>query len=120
MKQNFQLVSILYIPFFAIFTRFFFKKHGLNYAEHLVANAYFSAQASIVFLPILLFSLNLELIFTLSTLIMVLYYTYAIRKLFKQSWLVAFFKVVLIYFLSILLFSVVASIAIVPYIFWQK
>lgn len=120
MKQNFQLVSILYIPFFAIFTRLFFKKSGLNYAEHLVANAYFSAQASIVFMPILLFNLNLELIFSLSTLIMVLYYTYAIRMLFKQSWLAAFFKVVLIYFLSILLFSIVASIALVPFVFWQK
>ncbi|WP_353484948.1 DUF3667 domain-containing protein [Haliscomenobacter sp.] len=120
MKQNFQLVSILYIPFFAIFTRLFFKKSGLNYAEHLVANAYFSAQASIVFMPILLFSLNLELIFTLSTLIMVMYYTYAIRVLFKQNWFVSFFKVVLIYFVSILLFSIVASIAIVPYVFLQK
>jgi len=120
MKQNFQLVSILYIPFFAIFTRLFFKKSGLNYAEHLVANAYFSAQASIVFMPILLFNLNLELIFSLSTLIMVLYYTYAIRMLFKQSWLAAFFKVVLIYFLSILLFSIVASIALVPFVFLQK
>lgn len=85
-----------------------------------MANAYFSAQASIVFIPILLFSLNLELILTLSTLIMVLYYTYAIRVLFKQNWFVSFFKVVLIYFVSILLFSIVASIAIVPYVFWQK
>lgn len=120
MKQNFQLVSILYIPFFAIFTRLFFKKSGLNYAEHLVANAYFSAQASIVFIPILLLSLNLELIFTLSTLVMVLYYTYAIHKLFKQSWFAAFFKVVLIYFVSILLFSLVASIVLVPFVFLQK
>lgn len=28
MKQNFQLVSILYIPFFAIFTRLFLKNRG--------------------------------------------------------------------------------------------
>lgn len=120
MRQNFQLVSILYIPFFAIFTRLFFKKSGLNYAEHLVANAYFSAQASIVFMPILLLNLSTDLIFTLSTLIMVLYYTYAIRKLFKQNWFAAFFKVVLIYFVSILLFSIVASIALVPFVFLQK
>ena len=120
MKQYFQVVSILYIPFFAIFTRVFFKKSGLNYAEHLVANAYFSAQASIVFMPILLFNLNMDLITTLSMLIMVLYYTYAIRKLFKQGWIAAFFKVVLIYLVSILLFSLVASIVLVPYVFLQK
>ena len=120
MKQYFQVVSILYIPFFAIFTRYFFKKSEFNYAEHLVANAYFSAQASIVFMPILLLRLNMDLIFTLSTLIMVLYYTYAIRMLFKQGWLAALFKVVLIYFLSIFLFSIVFSIAFVPFVFLQK
>lgn len=120
MKQNFQLVSILYIPLFAIFTRYFFKKSGFNYAEHLVTNAYFSAQASIVFIPILLFNLNIELISTLSMLVMVLYYTYAFRMLFKQGWLVSIFKVVLIYVLSMLLFSVLASIVLIPYIFWQK
>lgn len=120
MKQYFQFVTILYIPFFAIFTRVFFKKSGLNYAEHLVANAYFSAQASIVFMPILLFNLNMDLITTLSMLIMVLYYTYAVRKLFKQSWLAALFKVILIYFVSIFLFSIVVSIVLVPYVFWLK
>lgn len=68
----------------------------------------------------LLFNLNLELIFTLSTLIMVMYYTYAIRMLFKQNWFISFFKVVVVYFVSILLFSIVASIALVPFVFWQK
>lgn len=120
MKQYFQLVSILYIPFFAIFTRIFFKKFGLNYAEHLVANAYFNAQASIVFMPVLFLNLNMDWITMLSMLIMVLYYTYAIHKLFKQGWIAAFFKVVLIYFVSILLFSLVVSIALVPFVFLQK
>ncbi|MDX2070976.1 MAG: DUF3667 domain-containing protein [Haliscomenobacter sp.] len=120
MKQNFQLVSILYIPLFAIFTWWFFKKSEFNYAEHLVANAYFSAQASIVFIPVLLFNLNIELISTLSMLIMILYYTYAIRMLFKQGWLATFFKVILIYLLSMFLFAIVASIVLIPYIFWQK
>jgi hypothetical protein len=115
MKQNFQLISILFIPFFAIFTRRFFKKSGLNYAEHLVANAYFSAQASIVFMPILLFNLSMDLITTLSMLIMVVYYTYAIHKLFKQGWLAAFFKVFLIYCLTTLLFSVAAAISFLPF-----
>lgn len=120
MKQYFQLVNILYIPFFAIVTRIFFKKHGFNYAEHLVANAYFSAQASIVFIPVLFLSLNMDLITTLSMLIMVLYYTYAIHNLFKQGWLAAFFKVVLIYLVSMLLFSIVASMILVPFVFLQK
>ena len=115
MKQNFQLVSILFIPFFAIFTRLFFKRSGLNYSEHLVANAYFSAQASIVFMPILLFNLSMDLITTLSMLIMVVYYTYAIHKLFKQGWLAAFFKVFLIYCLTTLLFSVAAAISFLPF-----
>ena len=86
----------------------------------MVANAYFSAQASIVFMPLLLVKLNIEWISTLSMLIMVLYYTYAIRKLFKQGWLAAFFKVVLIYFLSIFLFALLASILVLPIFFWQK
>jgi Protein of unknown function (DUF3667) len=120
MKQNFQLFSILFIPFFAIFTRIFFKKSGLNYAEHLVANAYFSAQASIVFMPLLLFNLNMDLITTLSMLSMTLYYTYSIRKLFKQSWLASFFKVVMIYLLSIFLFGLMAAIVLVPIVFLQK
>lgn len=120
MKQYFQVVNILYIPFFAMFTLFFFKKSGLNYAEHLVANAYFSAQASIVFMPVLFLGLNMDLITTLSMLIMVLYYTYAIHELFKQSWFAAFVKVVLIYLLSLFLFSIVASIILVPFVFLQK
>lgn len=120
MKQNFQLFSILFIPFFAIFTRVFFKKSGLNYAEHLVANAYFSAQASIVFMPLLLFNLNMDLITMLSMLSMTLYFTYASHKLFKQGWLASFFKVVMIYLLSIFLFGLMAAIVLVPIVFLRK
>lgn len=120
MKQNFQLVSILYIPLFALFSRYFFKKSGLNYAEHLVANSYFSAQASIVFMPIFLFQLDVELSSSLSILIMVLYYTYAIRSLFNQGWFAALFKTVLIYLLSMLLFVVLFSMVAVPIVFLMK
>lgn len=120
MKQNFQLVSIIYIPLFAIFTRYFFKKSGLNYAEHLVANAYFSAQASIVFMPIFLFKLSTDLSSTLSILIMILYYAYAIRSLFNQSWLAAFLKTVVIYLLSMLLFVILFSMVAVPIVFLMK
>lgn len=120
MKQNFQLISILYIPLFAIFTRYFFKQSGLNYAEHLVANAYFSAQASIVFMPIFLFKLSTDLSSTLSILIMILYYAYAIRSLFNQGWLAACFKTIIIYLLSMLLFVVLFSMVALPIVFLMK
>lgn len=120
MKQNFQLVSIIYIPLFALFTRYFFKKSGLNYAEHLVANAYFSAQASIVFMPVFLFRLNIELSSSLSILIMILYYTFTIRSLFNQSWLAAFLKTIVIYLLSMLLFVVLFSMVAVPLVFLTR
>jgi hypothetical protein len=54
------LVNVISIPVFALFSFLLFRRSGYNYAEHLVLNAYITAQQLLLFigwLPLTQFSL---------------------------------------------------------------
>lgn len=118
MKQYYQLISILFIPVFAWITRLLFRKSQMNYAEHLVTNAYFNTQATLLMIPFLLvvalFSVKMSSMMWVSMLASVLYYTVALRSAFDQKWLPAFFKSVLVYVLGTALYILIMMIVAIP------
>lgn len=48
---NFSAFLISVVPFLAFFSRLFYRKHEVNYAEHLVINCYLLAGSSIASMP---------------------------------------------------------------------
>lgn len=118
MKQYYQLISILFIPIFAWMTRLLFRKSQLNYAEHLVANAYFNTQATLMMAPFLLVvaltSVKMSSVMWISMLASVAYYTLALRSMFDQKWLPAFFKSVLVYVLGTVLYILIMMLVAFP------
>lgn len=118
MRQYYQLISILLIPIFAWITRRMFRKSQLNYAEHLVANAYFYTHAMLAMLPFVLLialtSISMSSMMWLSMLASVLYYTVALRSMFDQRWLPAFFKSVLVYVLGTILYTLTMMVIMAP------
>ncbi len=47
----FNLFMFLSIPLFSLFSAFFFRKHGLNYAEHLVVNSFILGYLTYLYIP---------------------------------------------------------------------
>ncbi|MBX2927445.1 MAG: DUF3667 domain-containing protein [Saprospiraceae bacterium] len=113
-KNYAQVFGMILVPMYAIFSRLLFRRRDLNFAEHLVANAYFSAQAALIgalLNPLILlatdrFSLSLLFGFSVS----VAYYTVGLRSLFAQRWVPAFLKTLLIIFFGFIGYSIVLSI----------
>lgn len=114
LKNYSQIFGMLLVPMYAIFSYLFFRPHGFNYAEHLVANAYFSGQTALIgtiFNPFLLLipdKITLSLIFSFG--ISIAYYTVGLRSLFAQGWISTFFKTLLIIFLGFIGYSIIISI----------
>ena len=123
MKQYYQLISILFIPVFAWITRRLFRKSQMNYAEHLVTNAYFNTQATLMMIPFLLlvalFSVKMSSIMWVSMLASVAYYTVALRSMFDQRWLPAFFKSALVYMLGTILYTLIMMVLAIPIVFYM-
>ncbi|HRK81067.1 MAG TPA: DUF3667 domain-containing protein [Saprospiraceae bacterium] len=118
MRQYYQLISILFIPIFAWITRLLFRKSRLNYAEHLVTNAYFNTQATLLMTPFLLAvaltSVKMSSMMWVSMLASVAYYTLALRSAFDQKWLPAFLKSVLVYVLGTIIYTLVMGLLAIP------
>ena len=95
------LIHLLIIPFISFVSSRIFKKGGLNYAEHLIINAYFLAQNSIIsiitILLVLLFPKFIHQYIYLSYITGILFFTYAYGKLFKLSIPNAFGRSLVIY-----------------------
>lgn len=113
-KTYSQLFALLFVPIYAFFTRLLFRSKGLNFAEHLVGNAYFSAQTAIfsILTAPLLFLLFRSFVATsiASFVITIAYYTVGLRSLFDQRWAPAFFKSVLTILLGFLGYSIVVGV----------
>jgi len=123
MKQYYQLISIMFIPIFAWITRLLFRKSQMNYAEHLVTNAYFNTQATLMMTPFLLlvalFSVKMSSIMWVSMLASVAYYTVALRSMFAQRWLPAFFKSVLVYVFGTILYTLIMMVIAIPVVVYM-
>ena len=91
-----QQFALIMIPIYALITWGLFRKKGMNYAEHLVGNAYLSAQTtliSVVITPwLFLFSWKYAISTAVGVMLTIAYYTISFRSLFHQRWIPAFFK----------------------------
>ncbi len=89
LNRYMNVLMALAVPFMAAASRLFFRRAGLNYAEHLIFNLYVYAQQSLLFLPFVPFlGLRLPALRALPLLAyclaMLVYYAWAATAFFGQ------------------------------------
>lgn len=113
-KKYTHVLALLMMPFVAFFTRLFFRKHGRNFAEHLVAVAYFTAAITAIsifsYAFLLIFPEQIGYLIPFSFLITFGFFTYAFRRTFQTGWWSALWKSVLSYLLGYIGFMVFGMI----------
>ncbi len=109
-KRYLSIIPILILPFYSIVSKWMFRKHKLYYGEHLLINTYLYAQyivmATFLMLSLLAFDGLLKLLLPLGYIILTIYYTYATKKIFNTSYVVAFLKSFVIILLGMVFFVV--------------
>ncbi len=114
----FNLLILLLIPVNSGMSRWLFKKHGQNYAEHLILNAFAMGQQALLgcfSLLLCYFVPHIGLFMLVNFLIGVLYNTYIFNRSFGEGFGVTLLKAIVIglvgllaFFTLILLFSAIA------------
>jgi len=110
------LVLMLYIPFYALFAKLVFRKYKkFNYTELLVVFLYCQAHLSItsaVLIPVLSISdsMSLGLLSTLILPIQLIYFIYALKRVYGLTARQMFFRT-LVFLLWMLLLFIILSIA---------
>lgn len=94
------IYMFLSVPIAAFSTRIFFADRNYNYAENLIANAYFAGERSVLFIFAVLFIIILprqysSIILLLYTLFMFIYLFYAYKKFFLFKNVKDYFKGIL-------------------------
>lgn len=93
-QEYFNILIWLYIPVLSFFTWIGNRKAGLNFAEHIVFNTWYTAIVN--FFVLLLFIGNWlgagTFVTWLYTILSLFYFTWFYHDLFKKSWLRAFFE----------------------------
>jgi hypothetical protein len=113
-EQYSNLVLLLTVPLAAIFSWLFFRKYRLNFAEHLVLNAYlygFLTFTCTLLLPLSWYSGG-GYSYAITFLYLV-YTTYFLRSFFQFSWWRAVANSILIQLSNLVLFFLIAIIGII-------
>lgn len=120
-RQN--LVMLIAVPFIALVYFLAYKKTGLYYAEHLVANVFFNAFvilfSSVIFYPLLAFFRQPPAVYWVLIPMLfshVLYYTLAYGQLLQAKGWVAWARVFMVSILAVLLWSSLTRLLIGLYI----
>jgi len=111
--EYFGLITMLTIPIIAFATYIIFINFKYNYAEHIVLNMYIAANYTIIMIItssiLILFGLNAQISYAITTLPIYVYLGYCFKRLFKLS----FFSTVWRTIVSQMLYTVFVAIFLV-------
>jgi len=117
-KHYLQYFNLLLIPFFALASRWLFRKH--NYAEHLVLHCFVFGLLSIVSLPFTLFMNSFGVLRVMHFLLIILFYAYVFRKLYSITIFKSVTKSILFYISGYIIYVLTFSVALLGYMFIHK
>lgn len=109
----FNLIAFLCLPFYAIISKFTYRK-PYNFGEHIVINAYL--QGFTMYISVITFFISMfttPLVYVSSTILYILYYLFALSKLYNHSFKTAFLKFlkfIPVLIITLLVFSIVVLI----------
>lgn len=112
-RKNIMYLYFLMVPFFALGSKIVFRRHKLNFAEHLIKQAAWLSGSTLAMLPFYFLSLipaegAMDILFSTISLAGIAYYTFANRDFFKIRWISSFFLSILEIFLGYIFFAIVA------------
>lgn len=88
-KQYINITSLLIIPFSSFISKWFYKKHKLFYGEHLIIICFLFAQITLITIAsfpfYFVFPLLFNYYFLVSYIIIVIYFSFAFKKIFKSN-----------------------------------
>lgn len=114
LTKYFNLVIWAYIPIVAFFTWLFNRKKELNYAEHLVFNAFYTSVINIFTLIFFLGMLiNIGYVYAIYLLGSLFYFVYYYKDLLRKTWLRSIWEASLITLLSFLVYTLTISVIMV-------
>lgn len=120
MRNYMTLLSLVQLPIFAWFSLWLFKKPRLNYAEHLIVNAYALAQSNFYHVIILLFSWAIPSFlhdyWSFTSVGMLLYlavYTQFFIAFFEYKWPTAILRTLLFYIIAMIFYIILISVGMV-------
>ncbi len=94
MQRYFNVFYLIGLPFTALSSYFIFRSHRLNYAEHLVLNAYIVGFQTIFYIIFLPFLLKYTVIGFVQIICIFGYNIYAYKRFFGESWPMSALKTV--------------------------
>lgn len=113
-KRYISFISILILPFYSIASKWIFKKHKLNYAEHLIINSYAIAQYLLIFTILLIIFIYvpgfISIMMPLGFVVFVAYYTYASKRIYNISFIVSLYSSVTTFLIGIILFYIFTAL----------
>ena len=116
-KSYVNFIPILMIPFAGLFSKWYYAKRKLYYGEHLIINTFIFAQSiliSVIISPLASVFPGLIEVFPLINICYTLiYFSYALFKIFKQSIVKAIFGSIVIYFGGFIFFMLFIMIALI-------
>ncbi len=112
-QDYFNILIWMYIPFISFFSWLLNRKRGLNYAENIVFNTYYTSMVNLFTLPILLgYVFEIEEIATyVSFILIVAYYAWYYKDIFEKSWLRASLEALMITVISTLLYGILIGLS---------
>jgi len=120
-KQYMNFVSLLTLPFISLLSKWVYSKRKLFYGEHLIFNSFMQAQVSVISILLLpvykIFPVLYNYVLPVGYIVLVIYYSYALRKTFKSSIFKSILNAIVInlagmmlFMLSIVIMTIVAVI----------
>lgn len=111
--RYYNIMILLQLPFLSLSTLWLYKKHKLNYAEHLTLHTFITAQTTLIsmFLMLFMFILDRSNLNILSSFLIVvgsvslLYHLIVYMQFFEQKTFKGFFKALAAYILGLIIFT---------------
>jgi hypothetical protein len=114
LKNNVNIIMLLFIPFYSIGYRIFYSRKSINYTEHLIINSYAFSIGNIISFPLSIITLFLKDYLLLEQVagfvILILIYTYFYTSLLKNNFIKSFFKSLLAQILGFIFMLIVIMI----------
>lgn len=116
MGNYMSFVILSMIPLYSLATKWLFKSRGLNYAEHLVMNAYAMSSSMVVGLPLTIlyyYYHDINVISYLNLLMGAIIIGRVYSQTMDVKFISAFFKYIIGFFITIILFTVVLVVILI-------
>jgi len=109
-KQYINIITMLMLPFMSLFSKWYYHRRKLFYGEHLILNSFLFAQTTVISILLIPFYIAIPFLTGYYSLIgfivIIAYYSYALKSIFKNTFLKSTLGAITIFIGGYLLFMI--------------